>query len=350
MSNRAAVIGERLALVRAGASGSLALHMDGTAIGIDESDQSARVDLRSNALQAACWAGQLEVASLLLGRGADPNKAREHNGGSPLCIAAHAGHAAVVRLLASSGAELNHGNINKATPVFIAAENDSEQALRALLGLGADPDLPDKTGCSPCYIAASRGHSSCLGVLRNYGADIDAAPPDGAAPLHIAVARGRLRCFLMLIDGGARTDGLASVGRPAVMGPSGDDSSPALWNLRQLIMAKYAIHANTREAFLKPLSVAEGPALLVGARQRLAWMGQRLPGGRKLTADLQRHVSQRYLAPRARLDVASRAMMQMAVAAAPAEVTDGTVRNQSVVGTVPALGSREKKRRIDAAD
>jgi hypothetical protein len=311
--SKAIIMAQRLSLAREGDADRLAAHLDATGpeVHIDTADESLPVEKRSNALQAACWAGKVDAVALLLQRGADPNAQRQHNGGTCTCIAAHAGHSAVVTALATGGAELDRPNTNGASPVFIAAEHGHTGALCTLLTLGADPDEADRQGCSPCYIAASRGHVDCLDMLRAHGADLDAAAKeDHAAPLHIAVARGRLSAFVMLLDAGARTDQpVLRQGGPGVSHPS--------WTLRQLIMAKFGLHANTRQAFLEPLSVAEEVAPLVAAAQRLAWMGRRIGvarGGERasahLTLDLKRLVGQRMLPQRARLDVAKRAAVQ----------------------------------------
>ena len=292
----------RLQLVRAGEVDALAAHLDGTLgeVGIDDAS-AGPVERRSNALQAACWAGQAAAVSLLVSRGASVDVVREHNGGSPLCIAAHAGHADVVRLLARGGALLERANRNGATPAFIAAEHGRDAALRALLQLGADADAPDGQGCTPCYIAASRGSTGCLAVLLDHGADPDIANAERTAPLHIAVGRGRLSAYELLLDRGARTDLLATV-------PRRSGSCATEWNARQLVAAKFGMHANTRVAFLEPLTVAEQVAPLVAAAQRLSWM--QMARGCGLTADLLRHVAQRLVPRRAWLAVARRAVHQ----------------------------------------
>lgn len=295
------IISERLKMVRAGDVSTLAQHLDATTqqVHIDASDQSLAIDKRSNALQAACWSGNVGAVSVLLSRGANPDAARQHNGGTCLCIAAHAGHSAVVRELVDHGAQLNLPNNNGASPVFIASEHGHTETVAVLLSMGASPDLPDNKGCSPCYIATSRGHVGCLSVLRKYGANLDAVTKDDrAAPLHIAVGRARLSAFEMLLDAGARTDLL-------VLNESRREDAPAEWSIRQLVMAKFGLHAATRQAFLDPLSIAEDEAPVVAARQRLSWMGRRI-GAADLTTDLKRLIGERLLPHRARLAVSRR--------------------------------------------
>ena len=315
----AQVMEERLRLARSGEGSELATHLDRTcdALGIDGTDAEASPERRSNALQAACWAGQAAVVSLLLRRGAGVDVVREHNGGSPLCIAAHAGHSDVVRLLARAGARLEQPNHNGATPAFIAAEHGREAALRALLLLGADANAPDAKGCTPCYIAAARGergNTECVEALLDHGADPDVCNAEHTVPLHIAIGRGRLRSYEMLLDCGARTDLLAPI-------PRRSGFAAMEWTARQLVAAKFGLHANTREAFLEPLTVAEEVAPLVAAAQRLAW--KQMGRGCGLTADLVRHVAQRLVPRRARLAVARRAARQWSGLDSAAQVLPG---------------------------
>ena len=308
--SESSIIAVRLQMARAGDVNMLARHLDATThdVHIDAADVSLPVDKRSNALQAACWCGNAAAVALLLGRGANPDAARQHNGGTCLCIAAHAGHCAVVRALAAHGAQINLPNNNGASPAFIAAEHGHLKTLAALLAMGADPDVPDSKGCSPCYIATSRGHLACLSVLQAYGADLDAVTKDDrAAALHIAVGRGRLSAFELLLDAGARTDLL-------VVGEARRE-----WSIRQLIMAKFGLHAATRQAFLDPLVIAEDVAPMVAARQRLSWMGRRVGAVADLTTDLKRLVGARMLPHRARLAVSRRATAESVADAAAAE-------------------------------
>ena len=383
------VIEERLQLARSGDVQGLEAHLEGwsmedsdsppwTGQFVDCADGSRSEDERSNALQAACWAGQLGTARLLLRYGADPNRARQHNGATCLCIAAHAGHTPIVRLLVAAGAELNHNyNENGATPVFIAAEHGREAALRSLLLLGADPNAPDSNGCSPTYIAASRGHAGCIEILAAHGADVscgprvvwadaDASAQDAAAagaatrqvaPIHIAIWRGRMNCFERLLDCGARADALA----PAAGGGT--------LTVAQLIWEKYGTHANTREELLLRLEMAEGGGRLAAARQRLAWAqllvsrgaagaaaaaappaggaaaAGAAAGAARLTADLRRHIGER-VPSRARFQVAVRATEQARLSQiAGAQGQGQRQREEEGAGQAAAAAPAAKRRR-----
>ena len=73
---------------------------------------AARTTDGATALMAASQEGHLEIAQLLVERGANVNAARTDNGGTALMYASWKGHLEIVRLLLTSGADkaaLAHG-------------------------------------------------------------------------------------------------------------------------------------------------------------------------------------------------------------------------------------------------
>ena len=84
---------------------------------------------------------------VLIESGADINKARDI-GVTPLFIAAHKGHEAVVRALIKAGADVNKATDGCATPPFVAAQNGHEAVVRALIEAGADVGVAAPRRCS----------------------------------------------------------------------------------------------------------------------------------------------------------------------------------------------------------
>lgn len=98
---------------------------------------NARNAVGDSALMLASLKGHTEVASLLLGAGADFS----HDGWNPLLYAAFEGRLPIVELLLAKGANPNARAPNQSTPLMFAARNGHEDVVVRLLKAGADPDL-----------------------------------------------------------------------------------------------------------------------------------------------------------------------------------------------------------------
>ena len=119
-------------------------------------------------LHFAASFGQLEVARLLLGRGADPNAvAMNECRLTPLHSAVTAKHRDTASLLLALGASPNsvqHGGI---TPLHIAAQNGDEAIVDMLLLRGADATRKADDGKTAIDLAAENGHAALAGLLRS---------------------------------------------------------------------------------------------------------------------------------------------------------------------------------------
>lgn len=129
-------------------------------------------------LSLACQFGRLEVARLLLQRGAKvlPNS----EGLYPQHFAAKAGHSEICQLLVEEGGAYGGGKerqdkYNLWTPLHHAAVGGDTHHLaciKVLVAAGCDVNAADEYGKSPGWYAAWFGHVECLNFLLDSGAKL----------------------------------------------------------------------------------------------------------------------------------------------------------------------------------
>jgi uncharacterized protein len=120
------------------------------------------------ALHFAAAFGQLEVARLLLGRGADPNAvALNESRVTPLHSAVAAKHRDTTSLLLALGASPNTVQRGGGTPLHTAARDGDEAIVDMLLLRGADPTRANDEGKTAIDLAVENGHAALAGVLRS---------------------------------------------------------------------------------------------------------------------------------------------------------------------------------------
>ena len=147
------------------------------------SDQTHVTQHHTAALCEACRAGDVEALRRLLALPGTQVGAANAEGESPLHVAARAGHAACVRQLAATSADLNLQSAQQdgATPLLLAVRAGAHglETLKALLEAGADPNGGaggrgaggdgggggGGGGAAPLLIAACHGPSSAVRVL-----------------------------------------------------------------------------------------------------------------------------------------------------------------------------------------
>ncbi len=142
----------------------------------------------------------LDIATMLLDRGADPN-IRLKNTPPPRNIVYDRG---------ADDQALTTG----ATPLLRAAYGGDLEMLQLLIDRGARIDIPNGYGLTPFAAAAGSGGTrgsmktedtvvEAMGILLDGGADVNEAGQGGQAPLHSAARANRLKVAQFLIDQGA---------------------------------------------------------------------------------------------------------------------------------------------------
>lgn len=111
-------------------------------VGIPKIDVEPRNAQDESPLMLACLKGQLDVAMLLISKGADVNKP----GWAPLHYASTHGHLDVMRLLLEHHAYIDASSPNGTTPLMMAAHYGTPSAVKLLLEAGADPMIRNDLG------------------------------------------------------------------------------------------------------------------------------------------------------------------------------------------------------------
>jgi len=133
-------------------------------------------DLRGDqALMLAARKGGPDLTRLLLSAGA-PTEARNHEGMTPLMVAASVVHTkeqdstgqlAVLSLLLAARANIEAEDHERGTPLMVAAAAGSARVVRLLLQNGAKVDAIDARGLSAMELAMRGAHDECMDVLQD---------------------------------------------------------------------------------------------------------------------------------------------------------------------------------------
>src|SRR5579872_3121037 len=115
--------------------------------------------------------GNLEVAKLLIDRGADINvNSRNKLNATPLQGAAASNRTALAKLYLASGANVNCRSENGGSPLHEAAGNGFVGFAQLLIDHGANVNQRDDSGKTPLTIAIEEKQNATAKLLREHGA------------------------------------------------------------------------------------------------------------------------------------------------------------------------------------
>ena len=197
-------------------------------------DKGADPDVRMRSMQTwqptallvAIDSGRAPMALLLIERGADVNAGTAYQGGdmrqlSALMRAARAGQAEVVAALLAKGAEVHARNENGNDALMESALADAPSAAvaKALLDGGADAhavNVNQRTALM--FIARQRAMVDLefVRLLLEHGAQIEAIDKEGRTPLMFAAAEGQTEVARELLRRGARAGATDHAGLSAL--------------------------------------------------------------------------------------------------------------------------------------
>jgi ankyrin repeat protein len=127
-------------------------------------------DDKGIALTQAASIGDIATVQKLLGEGADVDQASDKGGYTALINSSSNGHIEVARLLLARGANVNAATCLGDTSLILAASIGHVEIVRLLLENGADAKVVNKEGASALKKAEESGRGATAILLRKYGA------------------------------------------------------------------------------------------------------------------------------------------------------------------------------------
>lgn len=172
-------------------------------------DHPKHQDDLNTALQSAAWYGKLDVAKLLLERGAAADGKDPRWPTNALHLAAAIGDAKIAKLLIEHGASLSAMDAYHETPLHLAAKAGHADVVRLLLASGADVQACTRVGnLTALHLAAASGCAETVAILLEHKADPFALDHKqmNQTPFHFAARAGDCRILEILMKAGGRIE------------------------------------------------------------------------------------------------------------------------------------------------
>jgi ankyrin repeat protein len=153
--------------------------------------------------QVVMMESSLEIGRLLVNYGAKVNVTDNVEGDTPLHAAARSGYRDIAVLLVESGTSLDVQNQYQRTPLHMACWYGKLDVSRFLIDRGSDINCRDEEGFIPLHVASRFGHVEVTRLLLDCGSDVNAREAKHWTPLHYASRNGYLDLARLLIVYGA---------------------------------------------------------------------------------------------------------------------------------------------------
>ncbi|MGB3799707.1 MAG: ankyrin repeat domain-containing protein, partial [Lewinella sp.] len=181
-------------------------------------------------LMAAASENHIDVARLLIARGANVNQVHRH--WTALIEAADEGSLEVAELLLDNGAAININGGPRRSAIAMAASEGHLDVMKLLVDRGAH--LGEGAGkVSPLHMAANEGQLEIVRYLLGQGVEVDERDEGGRTALAYAASEGQSDVVRLLIDAGADPEITDWEGRPATLYATGDDDFERVLEITQ---------------------------------------------------------------------------------------------------------------------
>lgn len=171
-------------------------------------------------LMEAAEKGNIKEMERLIAAGADVNAKNDRAGWTPLSRAVYNGRVDVARLLIEKGADVNAKDSAGWTPLYGAVSYGKKEVVSLLITKGADVNARNNGGVTPLHRAAVWGNKEVAELLISKGADVDAKDNAGNTPLDVAEKNSRTSIInLLLLPEAAFTEAARSY-RAATVKPA----------------------------------------------------------------------------------------------------------------------------------
>jgi uncharacterized protein len=143
-------------------------------------------------VHTAAKSGDTDEVAALLSMDNRLTRTFDADGWSPLHLAAHYGHTAIVELLLHNNApvDLRSANQMANTALHAALAGRRAEVVKVLLDAGADVNATQHGGWTPLHSAAANGDRALVDLLLARGAKPSSANDAGVTPAAFARERG----------------------------------------------------------------------------------------------------------------------------------------------------------------